>query len=80
MAKSGQISSELVHNPTEIVRSEFLLDPGMISSSFFLLKVTTDKEGLSRMIWILLFHIEHALTTKLFFDISRLNFGNFILL
>ena len=68
-----------MNNATEIVKSEFLFDPGTMMSKILPLKVTVDKDGLSKIFLMQSFQAEHALTIKLFLEISRLNLGMIIL-
>ena len=71
--------SRFLNSATEIVKSEFLLDPGTMISKILPLKVTVDKDGLSKIFLMQSFQTEHALTIKLFLEISRLNLGMIIL-
>ena len=68
-----------MNNATEIVKSEFFFDPGTMMSKMLPLKVTVDKDGLSKIFLMQSFQTEHALIIKLFLEISRLNLGMIIL-
>ena len=63
-------------NSSIYVKSEFFTEPGItIITSLLFLSRHFDKGGLENMWPIHLFHIEHALNTKLFMDMPRTHFG-----